>query len=103
MAPKHVTFQISPQFVIYSIKSSIAILFSRINSIASLPNSNVSPEVGRLFHFGSSSWIYAISPLMNHQTFNLFQFGFEFSSNGSLEFDAFCKLILGCEVFQFSA
>jgi hypothetical protein len=33
MAPKHVNFQISPQFVICSIKSSIAILILKINSI----------------------------------------------------------------------
>jgi len=35
---KEVNFQISPQFFIYSIKSSIEILILRINSIASLPN-----------------------------------------------------------------
>jgi hypothetical protein len=54
MAPKHVNFQISPQFVFYSIKSSIAILILRINSIASLPNSIVGLEVGHPFHF--SPW-----------------------------------------------
>jgi len=54
MTPKHVNSQINPQFLTYSIKSSIAILILRINSIASLPNSNINPEVGRLFHF--SPW-----------------------------------------------
>jgi hypothetical protein len=49
---KKVGFQISSQFVIYSTKSSIANLILRINSITSLPNSNVSSDVGRPFHFG---------------------------------------------------
>jgi hypothetical protein len=44
--------QISPQFVICSIKSSIAILILKINSIASLPNSIAGLEVGRLFQIG---------------------------------------------------
>jgi hypothetical protein len=50
----------SLQFVICSIKSSIAILILKINSIASLLNSIVSPEVGCLFHFSPWSLIYAI-------------------------------------------
>jgi hypothetical protein len=54
MAPKHVNFQISPQFVLCSFKSSNAILILRINSIASLPTSIAGPKVGCLFHF--SSW-----------------------------------------------
>jgi hypothetical protein len=62
LAPKRVIFQISPQFMIYSIKSSIAILILKIKSITSLPNSIVDPEVGRLFHFGPWSLIYAIWP-----------------------------------------
>jgi hypothetical protein len=49
---KKVNFQISHQFVIYSIKSSIVIFILRINSIAFFLNSNVSPDVGCLFHFG---------------------------------------------------
>jgi hypothetical protein len=49
-----------PQFVICSIKSSIAILILKINSIASLSNSIFGPEVGRLFHFSSWSLIYTI-------------------------------------------
>jgi ATP-dependent Zn protease len=49
---KKVNFQISHQFVIYSIKSSIVIFILRIISIAFLLNSNVSPDVGCLFHFG---------------------------------------------------
>jgi hypothetical protein len=57
---KHVRVQISPQFVICSIKSLIAILILKINSIASLPNSIVSPEVGQHFRFSSWSLIYAI-------------------------------------------
>jgi hypothetical protein len=60
LAPKYVRFQISPQFVICSIKSSIAILILKIRSIASLSNSIVDPEVGRLFHFSLWSLIYAI-------------------------------------------
>jgi hypothetical protein len=49
---KHVKIHIGPQFVIYSIESSIAILIVKINSIASLQNSIASPEVGRFFHIG---------------------------------------------------
>jgi hypothetical protein len=52
--------QISPQFVICSIKSSIAILILKINSIASLPNSIVGLEVGRLFQIGLWSRISTI-------------------------------------------
>jgi hypothetical protein len=43
---KCVKVQISLQFVICSIKSSIAILILNINSIASLPNLILGPEVG---------------------------------------------------------
>jgi hypothetical protein len=49
---KRVRVQISPQFVICSIKSSIAILILKINSIASLPKSIAGLEVGRLFQIG---------------------------------------------------
>jgi hypothetical protein len=51
MGAKKFCFQIS-QFSSCSIKPSIEILILRINSIASLLNSNVRLEVGRLFHFG---------------------------------------------------
>jgi len=51
MAPKHVNFQISPQFILCSFKSSNAILILRINSIASLPTSIAAPIVDRLFTF----------------------------------------------------
>jgi hypothetical protein len=60
MTPKCVNFQMSLQFFICSIKSSIAILILRRSSIAFLPKSDVSPKVGRLFHFGIWSRIYAI-------------------------------------------
>ena len=46
---KKCIFQISPQCFICAIQSSINILILTINSIASLSNSIVSPEVGRLF------------------------------------------------------
>jgi hypothetical protein len=72
MTPKCVNFQISLQFFICSIKSSIAILILRRSSIAFLPKSDVSPKVGRLFHFGIWSWIYAIWPSIDQQTFNFF-------------------------------
>jgi hypothetical protein len=51
---QHVNFQISPQFILCSFKSSNAILILRISSIASLPTSIVGPKVDRLFHF--SPW-----------------------------------------------
>jgi len=70
--PKCFKFQISPQFVISSIKSSIAILILKINSIASLPNSNVDPDVGRLFHFSPWFWICAFWHSIDQQTFNFF-------------------------------
>jgi hypothetical protein len=57
---KRVKVQISLQFVIYSIKSSISILILKINAIASLSNSIASPEVGRLFQIDPWSLIYAI-------------------------------------------
>jgi hypothetical protein len=75
MVPKNVYFQISSQFSIYSIKSTIVILILRIDLIASLLNSNVNPEVDRLFHFDPWFWIYAFWPLIDQQTFNFFQFG----------------------------
>jgi hypothetical protein len=55
---KRVKVQISLQFMICSIKSSIAILILKINSIASLSNSIVSPEVVRHFQIGPWSLIY---------------------------------------------
>jgi hypothetical protein len=71
-APKRVYFQISSHFSIYWIKYSIEILILRINSIASLLNSNVSPEVGCLFHFSYWFWICAFWPFIDQQTFNFF-------------------------------
>jgi hypothetical protein len=58
----YVKVQISPQFVICSIESSIAILILKINSIASLLNSIVSLEVGRFFQIDPWSQICAIWP-----------------------------------------
>jgi hypothetical protein len=72
MTPKCVNFQMSLQFFICSIKSSIAILILRRSSIAFLPKSDVSPKVGRLFHFGIWSRIYAIWHSIDQQTFNFF-------------------------------
>jgi len=46
-------------------KSSITILILNINSIASLPNLIVDPEVGHLFHIDPWSRIYAIEPLID--------------------------------------
>jgi hypothetical protein len=51
---QQINFQISPQFILCSFKSSNSILILRINSIASLPTSIVSPIVGHPFHF--SHW-----------------------------------------------
>jgi len=68
---KKFCFQIS-QFSSCSIKPSIEILILRINSIASLLNSNVRLEVGRLFHFGLSFWICAFWPLIDQQTSKFF-------------------------------
>ena len=51
MASKCAKFQIHPPFYICSIKSSIAILILKINSIASLPNSIIGPKFICLFHF----------------------------------------------------
>jgi hypothetical protein len=70
--PKHVNFQISPQFFICSIKYSIEILILIINSIASLPNSNISSKVGRLFHFDSWFWICVFWPSFDQQTSKFF-------------------------------
>jgi hypothetical protein len=56
---KRVKVQINLQFVICSIKSSIAILILKINSIASLPNSIVGLEVVRHFQLGPWYMIYA--------------------------------------------
>jgi hypothetical protein len=58
--------------VICSIKSLIAILILRINSITSLPNSIAGLEVGRIFQFGPWSQIYVIGPSIDQQTFNFF-------------------------------
>jgi len=58
----YVKIQISLQFVICSIKSSIAILILKINSIASLPDLIVGLEVGRLFQIGHWSQISVIWP-----------------------------------------
>ena len=69
-------FKISPQFLVCSIKSSIEILILRINSIASLPNPNVSPEVNRLFHFGLWFWIYVFWLSVNQQTSNFFNLAY---------------------------
>jgi len=57
---KRVKVQINLQFVICSIKSSIAILILNINSIASLPNLILGPEVGCLFQIDLWYLIYAI-------------------------------------------
>jgi hypothetical protein len=56
----YVKVQISPQYAICSIESSIAILILKINSIISLPNSLASPQVGCLFQIGPWSRISAI-------------------------------------------
>jgi len=49
-----VNFQISPQFILCSFKSSNAIFILKINSIASLPTLIADPIIGCIFHF--SSW-----------------------------------------------
>jgi len=51
--------------VICSIESSITILIVKINSITSLPNLIVDPEVDRIFQIGPWSQIYAIEPLID--------------------------------------
>jgi hypothetical protein len=61
----YVKVQISPQFWICSIESSIVILILKINSIASLPNSIVGLEVDLLFQIGPWSRISAIWPSIN--------------------------------------
>jgi len=55
-----VNFQINPQFVNCSIKSSVVIFILRIDSIASFPKSDISPKFGCLIQFDHWSWIYAI-------------------------------------------
>jgi hypothetical protein len=54
------------------IKSLIAILILRNNSITSQPNSIAGPKVGRLFQFFPWSRIDSTGPLIDNQTFNLF-------------------------------
>jgi hypothetical protein len=58
----YVKVQISPQFMICSIESSIAILILKINSIASLSNSIAGLKVGRFFQIDPWSQICAIWP-----------------------------------------
>jgi hypothetical protein len=53
-------------------QSSIEILILRINSIASLSNSNVSLKVGCLFYFDPWFWIYAFWPSIDQQTSSFF-------------------------------
>jgi hypothetical protein len=99
---KSYNFQINPQLLICSIQSSIEILILRINSITSLPNSNASPKVGRLFHFSPWFWICVFWPTLDQQTSNFFNLALDSVNSNPYIYTPFSSLVLGFGFLQWS-
>ena len=84
-------------------QSSIEILILRINSIASLSNSNVSPEVGHIFSLWSLVLNLCILTLNSSTNFQFLQYDLWFGQFQSLCLRVFFNLVLGFGFLQLSS
>ena len=84
-------------------QSSIEILILRINSIASLSNSNVSPEVGHIFSLWSLVLNLCILTLNLSTNFQFLQYDLWFGQFQSLCLRVFFNLVLGFGFLQLSS